>query len=420
LDKKEKNKVGVPIICILLSIGLWIYVTNVENKIRTTEITKVPVELINTESLASSKLALTPNQELYVNLRVEGNTNDINKLKKSDFKVQVDLNEYAWKKGENKVPVSIVDYPITVSIKNTNTLTVSIRIEDMVEKSMPVTSNIKVTPRQGYFASEATINPSEVTISGAESAVSRVSKLAVVDTKDDVYENIVGSYDIKALDENGKEVTDVSLSDKTANVEIKVSKGKSVKVNIATVGQLPNNLKMKSIESSQKTVELLGPKEILDTIDEISTTPLDLKSITENKEVSLGVIVPDGVKVAQGEEYIIAKVNVIKLITKDFNIKYNISGAVQGVKITPTKDTIKVSISGYEDEMESVTSDNIKATLDVSSFKEDGTFEQTPKVTLQGLNSNFSITSIENVKIAVSKEVAQTPPENNNNSENNQ
>ncbi|MDZ7548744.1 CdaR family protein, partial [Clostridium perfringens] len=134
-----------------------VYVTNVENKIRTTEISKIPVELINTEALTNSKLALTPNQELYVTLKVEGNTSDINKIKKSDFKVQVDLSEYAWKKGENKVPVTIVDYPITVSLKNNNALTVSIRIEDMVEKSMPVTSNIKVNTREGYFASEATI-----------------------------------------------------------------------------------------------------------------------------------------------------------------------------------------------------------------------------------------------------------------------
>ncbi|MDZ5010533.1 hypothetical protein GNF77_16855, partial [Clostridium perfringens] len=122
----------------------------------------------------------------------------------------------------------------------------SIRIEDMVEKSMPVTSNIKVNTREGYFASEATIKPNEVKISGAESAVSRVSKLVVSGTKEDVYESILESYDIKAIDESGKEVTDISTSDKVANVEIKVSKGKAVKVNIATSGQLPNQFKMKS------------------------------------------------------------------------------------------------------------------------------------------------------------------------------
>ncbi|EOR27963.1 hypothetical protein A500_01688 [Clostridium sartagoforme AAU1] len=407
MDKKEKNKLVVPIICILLSIGLWVYVTNVENKIRTTEISKIPVELVNTDTLASSKLALTPNQQLYVTLKVEGNTNDINKIKKSDFKVQVDLSEYAWKKGENKIPVSIIDYPITVSIRNTNTLTVSIKIEDMVEKVMTVTSNINVTPRQGYFASEANINPSEVKVIGAESAVSRVSRLVVTDNKEDVFEDIVGNYEIKALDDGGSEVPDVFLSEKTANVELKVSKGKSVKVNIVTIGQLPSGIKLKSVDSSRKTVELLGPKDILDSINEVNTTPLDLSTISENKDVSLGVVVPEGLTISQGEEYVTAKVNVIKLVTKEFSVKYSISGIIQGVKATPNKDTVKVIISGYEDEIVNVTSDNVKAVMDVSSFKEDGTFEQEPKVTLQGLNENFSISSIEKITITVIKDVAQ-------------
>lgn len=386
MDNKEKNRLVIPVICLLLSIGLWVYVTNVENKIRTTEISKIPVELINTEALTSSKLALTPNQELYVTLKVEGNTSDINKIKKSDFKVQVDLSEYAWKKGENKVPVSIVDYPITVSIRNTNTLTVSVKIEDMVEKTMPITSDIIVTPRQGYFASVATIDPKEVKVTGAESVVTRVSSLVVSDNKEDVFENVVGSYDIKPLDEDGNEVLGVLLSEKSANVEIKVSKGKSVKVNVVTTGQLPNGLKLKSIESNKKFVEILGPKEILDTISEVNSTPLNLSSINESKDVSLGIVIPEGLKLSQGEDYITVKVNVIKFATKDFNIKYSITGGIEGVKVTPAKDTIKVTISGYENELGNVTADNIKASIDVSAFKEDGSFEQEPKVTLQGLS----------------------------------
>lgn len=418
MDNKEKNRLVIPVICLLLSIGLWVYVTNVENKIRTTEISKIPVELINTEALTSSKLALTPNQELYVTLKVEGNTSDINKIKKSDFKVQVDLSEYAWKKGENKVPVSIVDYPITVSIRNTNTLTVSVKIEDMVEKTMPITSDIIVTPRQGYFASVATIDPKEVKVTGAESVVTRVSSLVVSDNKEDVFENVVGSYDIKPLDEDGNEVLGVLLSEKSANVEIKVSKGKSVKVNVVTTGQLPNGLKLKSIESNKKFVEILGPKEILDTINEVNSTPLNLSSINESKDVSLGIVIPEGLKLSQGEDYITVKVNVIKFATKDFNIKYSITGGIEGAKVTPAKDTIKVTISGYENELGNVTADNIKASIDVSAFKEEGSFEQEPKVTLQGLDESFSIVSVEKIAFTVTKEVAQNPSDTNNNANN--
>lgn len=419
MDKKEKNRLVVPIICLLLSIGLWVYITNVENKTRSTEISKIPVELVNLDALTSSKLALTPNQEFYVTLKVEGNTNDINKIKKSDFKVQVDLSEYAWKKGENKVPVSIVDYPITVSIRSTSNLTISINIEDMIEKTMPITSNIKVMPKSGYFVSKPTINPEEVKISGAESAVNSVSKLVVTDTKEDVHEDIVEDYGIKAIDEGGNEVLGANLSVKTARVEVKVSKGKSVSVNIATIGQLSNGIKLKSIDSSRKSVEILGPKEILDTIDQLSTTPVDLSTITGNKEVNLSLVLPQGVSIVQGEEVVTARINVISMITKDFSIKLNISGANQGIKVLPNKENIKVTIKGYQDEIENVTVDNILATLDISNYKEEGTFDAEPKVTLKGLNENFSIDSVEHVTLTVSKEIAQVPPNNGGNNNNN-
>lgn len=415
MAKKEKNKLVVPIICLLLSIGLWVYVTNVENKIRTTEISNIPVELVNLDALTSSKLALTPNQEFYVTLKVEGNTNDINKIKKSDFKVQVDLSEYAWKKGENKVPVSIVDYPITVSIRNTNNLTISINIEDMIEKTMPITSNINVTPKSGYFASTPNITPEEVKIAGAESVVNSVSKLVVTDNKEDVDADISGDYEIKAVDESGNEVLDVNLSQKTAKIEVKVSKGKSVNVNVATIGQLPSGIKLKSIDSSRKSVEILGPKEILDTIDEIKTTPIDLSTITGNKDINLNLVLPEGISVAQGEEVVIARVNVDSMITKDFSIKINISGATQGIKVLPNKENIKVTIKGYQDEIENVTADNIIAALDISSYKEEGTFDAVPKVTLKDLNGSFSIESVESVTLTVSKEIAQGSENNNGN-----
>ena len=418
MDKKEKNRLVVPFICLLLSIGLWVYVTNVENKIRTTEISKIPVELVNLDALTSSKLALTPNQDFYVTLKVEGNTNDINKIKKSDFKVQVDLSEYAWKKGVNKVPVSIVDYPITVSIRNTNSLTIAINIEDMVEKSMSITSNINVTPKTGYFATKPNINPEEVKISGAESIVEKVSKLIVTDKKEDIHEDISGNYEIKPVDENGNEVLGVNLSEKFAKVIIKVSKGKSVNINIPTTGQLPNGVKLKSIDSSRNSVELLGPKEILDTIDVVNTNSIDLSTITGNKDIDLSVILPEGVSVAQGEENLTARVNVISMVTKEFSIKFSITGANEGMKVLPSKENIKVTIKGYQDEIENVVEDNILATLDISNYKEEGIFDVEPKVTLKDLNSNFSIESVEKIKVTVSKEIAQAPEvDNENNNE---
>lgn len=420
MDKSKKDKAIIIAICTLLSIGLWIYVTNVENKIRTTEISKIPVELINADDLKTSKLALAPNQDLSVTLKIEGNTSDINKIKKSDFKVQVDLSEYVWKKGDNKVPVSIVDYPITVNVKNTNTLTVLIKIEDFTEKTMKVESNINVTPEAGYYASEAIINPSEIQIMGAESAINKVEKLVVEDTKINITEDIVGDYKIKALDKDNKEVQDVSLSTDTVKVEVKVSKGKSVKINIPLSGSLPEGLKLKGLESDKEYIEILGDKVDIDGISEISTETIDLSSIIESKEFNLKVIPPEGVEIAQGEEYVKVKVNVLKYSNKEFTIPYTIKGASQDVKITTDKEKIKVIISGYESDLQKLNEENVKAYIDLTGYIKEETFNKAPNIELEGVTGEYNVTSVESITITVSIEVpTQGPVEDNNSNDSN-
>ena len=88
---KNKQKIIVQLVCLLLSLGLWIYVTNIENPIKSYELSRVPVEIKNIDSLKNAGLALSPNQEFYVNLKIEGNSQDLFSIDKSDFTISVDL-----------------------------------------------------------------------------------------------------------------------------------------------------------------------------------------------------------------------------------------------------------------------------------------------------------------------------------------
>lgn len=403
-NKDKKERIIIPIICLLMSIGLWFYVSNVENTIRKYDLNKVPVELLNVDSLEKSKLALTPNQEFYVNLKLEG-SNEIYKVKRDDFKITVDISEYALKKGENRMSVNIVESPANITIKNNNNLNIVISLEEISEKTMEVVSEILVAEKSGYFVSPIEINPGEVKIIGAESLVNRVNSLVIRGEVNDATEDLVASYPIMAVDSAGKEVEGVELESKYADVVIKVSKGKSIPVKINTIGDLPLDLKLKSIEGSRKTSEIIGPKELLDQIVELQTESIDLSQIKDNEEINVGIIVPDGVNILQGEEFITVKVNVIKMISKELEIKFTVNGLDESLKITHEKNTIKVKVTAFEDQIEAITTDNIKAELNVESFKEEGTFEETPIITLVGLDNTISATATEKVSFNITKDV---------------
>lgn len=413
MDKRDKSKRGIaPIVCLLLSIGLWFYVTNVENPIRNYELTKVPVELINTKVLEEHNLVLSPNQQFYVNLKLEGYGSEIYKVKKSDFIVQINLSDYALKKGENKIPVDIEKSPTGINIKNDNTLNVVVMLEDLIEKTVPITSELKVTTRDGFFATTPEIEPKEVNLLGAESIINRVDSVVVYGEETDLTEDVVDKeYPLKALDIDGVEVNEIEFSQQVAKVNIKVSKGKSVPLKVNTVGQLPNGMKINSLELSRNSIELLGPQELLDNITEVYTSALDLSTVTESSNINLGVIIPNGLEIVKGEEYVSVKISLSKVITRDFEIPFNIIGKHEGVTVTPNKNTVKVTISGYDDSIESITADNIKAELNVSNFNDNGVFNETPSVVLVGLDNSFSITSVEKIQITVAKDIIEEPSE---------
>lgn len=407
-NKDKKERIAVPIICLLMSIGLWFYVSNVENTIRKYDMNKVPVELLNVESLKDSKLTLSPNQEFYVDLKLEG-SNDIYKIKKEDFKIVVDISDYALKKGENKMAVNIVNAPSNITIKNTNNLNVVIKLEEISEKIIEIKSEIAVTAKQGYFVAKPEISPKEVKVIGPESMVEKVESVVVRGEADDASEDVIGEYALIPVDNTGKEVKDVYLQNKYAEVFIKVSKGRSVPVKINTTGELPLNLKLKSIEGSRKTIEIVGPKDLLDGVVELQTEPIDLSQINDSGEINVGIVVPEGVSLLPGEEFVTVKVNVIKVATKELDITFVIKGITQGFTITPAQTTVKVKVTAFEDQIDTVVADKIKAELNVESFKTEGTFEGTPIITLVGLDSSITVTPSESISFTISKEIV--PPE---------
>lgn len=406
MDKKDKKeRIIVPLICLFMSIGLWFYVSNVENTIRQYGLTKVPVEILNIETLKDSKLTLSPNQEFYIDLKLEG-SNEIYKIKKEDFKITVDISEYALKKGGNKMAVNIIESPADLTIKNTNNLNIVVNLEEISEKTIEIKSEISVTPREGYSIAPIEINNKDVKITGAASLVDKVEAVVIRGDVKDAVEDIIGSYDIIPIDSLGKKVEGVELKSKYADVVIKVSKvskGRSIPIKINTVGKLPEDLKLKSIEGSLKTLEIVGAKALVDQVVELQTEKVDLSQVKDNGEVTVGIIVPEGATLLQGEEFITVKINVVKLVSKDLEIKFSLKGVAEGLTVTPEKPTIIVKVKAFEDEIEAITADKIKAELNVEKFKEEGTFEGTPIIDLVGLNSTVSVTTTEKISFKVVK-----------------
>ena len=247
------------------------------------------------------------------------------------------------------------------------------------------------------------IEPKEVKIKGAESLVARVNSVVVKGEVTDAVEDVKKLYPLIAVDNAGKEVPGIEFKDKYVDVSIKVSKGRSIPIKVSTSGELQSNLKLTSMEGSRKTSEVIGAKEVLDQITELKTETINLSQISNNTDITVKVIAPDGTRLVGGEEFVTVKISVIKAITIELEIPVILKGVTEGLVITPGKTTVKVKVTAFEDRIELVTIDKIKAELNLESFKQEGAFEGTPIITLVGLDSEVTVIPIEKIKFNVKK-----------------
>ena len=400
----NKQKVIVQLVCILLSLGLWIYVTNIENPIKSYELNNVPVEILNSDSLKDTGLALAPNQNFYLKLKVEGITQDLFSIDKSDFKITVDLSEFVLKKGENKIAVNIKEAPSTVKIKNSSGLTITVNTEEYSTKEVPVKSEINVISKSSYYVATPVFSPETVVVSGPESLVNKVTKVIAEGEESNAVKTIVKDYIISAVDDNGNEVTGVQLSQKWVEATIEINEGKTVPIKINTTGTLPNGLRLKSISSDTTEIGITGPEEILNNVSEIGTEVIDLSGIKDSTTVEVALGIPDGISIHNGESSIKVNISIDKAQTKEFTISYSIVGTpAEGLTIIPDSDKVTITVSGYADVLNSLTEANFAAELDVSEYTEAGEYTKVPTVNLVGVD-NVNIDSVSEVKLTISKD----------------
>lgn len=407
---KTKQKIIVQVVSLFISIGLWLYVTNTENPIRTVEVSKVPVQLLNANALADQGIALVPNQNIYVDLKVEGNSQDVYKLNKDDFSIQIDLDEYALKKGNNSIPVTIVDTPSNVTVKNTSNLVVTVKIEELVEKDFKVESRIDVAAKVNYYAAQPEIEPEIVTVSGPHSLVSQVKEVVVLGQEDNVSEDIVKNYEVIPIDDSGYTVEGVKLSAERVQVIIKVNSGKSVPIKVGTIGNVNDNVNITSMELSQDYVEVTGPKEILDSINEIYTENIDLSIITKDSNKEVALIFPDGIEKAS-ISYVTVSIEVEETKeneeneeTRAFEVEYTTSGLASVLNMTASSNKVKIVLKGSKSKLDSISIENIVASIDLSSITEAGQYTEVPAVNIAGDVQGIEISSVESVIINITKE----------------
>lgn len=382
---KEKNLM-VKLVCLLLSFGLWIYISNIENPIKQYTITNIPVQIVNLDVLKEDNLTLAPDQNFTISLTIQGTSTNIYSINKSQFTVVANLSNYTLKSGDNSIPVEITNSPNNVNIKNNGVLRINIKLENITEKTMSVKSELNVTTSNSTYVKNISFSTNQITVSGPEETVNEVSKLVVRGNVTANNSTTTASFPVVAVDSSGDVVNDVVLSTNNVQTTITVEKGKLVPIKVQTTGELRAGLTLENIIANPNTIKILGSESVLDSTDEILSEPINLNSITGNETIITNLIVPRNITLLPNENEINVDVKVSGAdennsenvvngnteTTKTFEIPITIVGNLSGYTANLSSNTVTVVLKGTKKELDNLQASNLLCKVDISKLTKEG------------------------------------------------
>ena len=398
---KNRQEIMVFLVSLFVAFVLWLYFMGDKNPVQNRVIENIPVTLTNTDNISDSNLALSPNQNLMVNLTITGRTFDIYNAKPEDFKLEADMSGYL-KKGDNKIPVEVKSSPKGVSITSKNGYTyVKVRLDTFMEKSVPVTINISGDAKAGYGYIQPTVKPMEALVSGPATYVSTVTSVTGQIDISDVSSDITGSIPVKALDEKGRVVSYANVDPRYVEITVPIDPAKEVPVNVDITGVMPKGKILKSVKPKFDKVTIIGDKNIIDKISGISTVKVNISDLNTTTSNDIALKLPAGVSLSDGSRSITVDFIVENMIENTLSIPISFVNQNDSYNYTYSASSLSVTLSGGESTVDSIDVKDITAKIDLKDLPE-GTHSITPIITApDGINIGSTVP--QNINITVTK-----------------
>jgi YbbR domain-containing protein len=267
---------------------------------------------------------------------------------------------------------------------------IRVETETLSEQLVPVEAVITADVPTGYERDEPAFDITQVRISGPSSAVSRVSRAAVML---DLAEQQVGFETvlrITPMDEQGTAVNGVTIEPASVTVNVAIRQSANFltvritpNINAST---LPAGYFLTSLSYTPQTVLLTGAADVLATLPAtLRTAPIDLTGRTEDFEVAVNVELPNNEVFVVSGESIMVSVGIDALTaSRSFEIvSVNIIGLTEGLQANLSPDALSVLVTGPQAVVDNLTLEDVRLVLDLTGLPV-GNYQLTPTVSISG------------------------------------
>lgn len=289
-------------------------------------------------------------------------TVDLTGLKAGTHKVELKYNQ----------GVSSVDYKVnpsyaTVIIHNKSSLSTTMSIDVLNQDKLD----------EKLIINNIGVDDDNVIIRGADKHIKKVASVkALVDVNNipsqEVGDFILKDVGLKAYDEDGN-VIDVELVPSKVDVNLSVSSpSKELPIKIIPVGEVSFGKAISSINMSETKVIVYGTEDSLESLNYIPVE-IDVTGLSESANYKLEIDKPVGIK-HMSVNNISVSVSLDNVSDKDIdNVAIetkNLGSEFKVSAVSASDSFVQVNVKGVSSVIESITSDNVSAYIDLAGYTE--------------------------------------------------
>lgn len=320
-------------------------------------------------------------------------TVDLTGLKAGTHKV-----EFKYNQG-----ISSVDYKVNPSYA---TVIIYNKVSSATTMSIDVLNQDNLDDK--LIINDIGVDDDTVVIKGAEKQIKKVAAVkALVDINNLVSQEVgmttLKDVPLKAYDEEGN-VIDVELVPSKVDVNVEITSPlKELPIKVIPVGNVAFGKAISSINTSETKVSVYGSASSLDGLNYIPVE-IDVNELSENAEYKLEIPKPVGVK-SMSVNNITVNITLDNVSDKDIdNVAIesrNLGSEYKVSAVSSTDSFVQVNVKGVSSVIDSITSDNISAFIDLGGYTE-GEYEVDVNVEGSDVRVQY-VAKTKKVKVRISR-----------------
>lgn len=381
MDMLKDRKWAYVLLSVFLAIVLWLYVRAEKDPVSDARIRNIPVQITGSSVLTSKGLTVAGLSSDRVSATLQAPASVLGDISRKNITAVIDVSRID-EAGEHTLsynvvlPTNVNTDGVVVQEKEPETITVT--VEKLYTSTLPIEFRFEGSVAKGYQAGTPTIDPVNVTISGAVEQVNQVARAVVVIEAKDLKEHYTGDLPIRLLDANGDELKDleVELSTSTAYIvyPIVVVKEIPLTVNIiAGGGATEDNITEPLIVPSKITVA--GTQEDVDHLTEISLGSIDLSKVVGTSNFTFTIDLDPSLENVTGITEAKVTVTVSGLETRSFEVgNIKLQNIPRGYSAKADTEAKTVYVRGTAEELAMIDSSQLRIVADLKDVTGSGTY----------------------------------------------